>query len=136
MSDNAVRQIVVASRLKGPPRTPENCHLGEVSMSATQPGPLLRCRGSGPRGTNAPPFRCKFNALANGQSAGGKKAERVHVRAPPWPCCCAAAATAPGGVTRSIRRDHLADALARHTSPMPTGLALDFRPLRSDAHTP
>lgn len=56
MSDNAVRQIVLASRPKGPP-TPENFRLEEVSMPATPLGALLRCRGSGPRGTNAPPFR-------------------------------------------------------------------------------
>jgi hypothetical protein len=133
MSNNAVRQIVLASRPKGPP-TPENFRLEEVSMPATPLGALLRCRGSGQRGTNAPLFRCKFNALAIGQSAGSKKAERVHVRAPRCPCCCDPVLAKralpgrrghrrPGGVTRQIRRDHLADALARHTSPMPTGLA-------------
>jgi hypothetical protein len=133
MSDNAVRQIVLASRPKGPP-TPEKFRLEEVSMPATPLGALLGCRGSGPRGTNAPPFRCKFNALAIGQSAGSKKAERVHVRAPRCPCCCDPVLAKPsalpgrrghrrpGSVTRQIRRDHLADALARHTSPMPTGL--------------
>jgi hypothetical protein len=134
MSDNAVRQIVLASRPKGPP-TPENFRLEEVSMPATPPEALLRCRGSGPRGTNAPPFRCKFNALAIGQSAGGKKAERVHVRTPPMSVLLRSGVgeayrlarslrpPPPGGVTRPIRRDHLADALARHTPPMPTGLA-------------
>ena len=72
--------------------------------------------------------------LAIGQSAGSKKAERVHVRAPRCPCCCDPVLAKPsalpgrrghrrpGGATRQIRRDHLADALARHTSPMPTGL--------------
>jgi hypothetical protein len=59
MSDNAVRQIVLASRPKGPPTT-EKFRVEEMSKSATPPGALLRCRGSGPRGTNAPPFRIQI----------------------------------------------------------------------------
>jgi hypothetical protein len=70
-------------------RSDRSClRLEEMSMSATPPGALLRCRGSETRGTNAPPFGSKFSAIAIGQSAGSKKAKRVHVRAPRCPCCC------------------------------------------------
>jgi NADPH-dependent curcumin reductase CurA len=40
MGDNAVRQIVLASRPKGPPKT-EKFRLEEMSMSAARSSPTL-----------------------------------------------------------------------------------------------
>jgi hypothetical protein len=109
MSDNAVRQIVLASRPKGPP-TPENFRLEEVSMPATPLGALLRCRGSGREAQTRPLSDANSMRSRSASRQGAKKLSacmsvRPDVRAAaircwrsPAPCPAAAATAAPAAL--------------------------------------